>query len=104
MSRTSCVSSSDQRNSTRNAPAHTSSVFHNGSCKLAATSRFLRFWNHPHAVLIFFRKNGTDFRRFDVVRIPAAQRFHFGRVAQLAEHSALNRQVVGSIPTASTIK
>lgn len=25
-----------------------------------------------------------------------------GRVAQLAEHSALNRQVVGSIPTAST--
>src|ERR1700722_19158540 len=27
-----------------------------------------------------------------------------GRVAQLAEHSALNRQVVGSIPTASTIK
>jgi hypothetical protein len=26
-----------------------------------------------------------------------------GRVAQLAEHSALNRQVVGSIPTASTI-
>jgi hypothetical protein len=26
----------------------------------------------------------------------------FGRVAQLAEHSALNRQVVGSIPTAST--
>ena len=27
-----------------------------------------------------------------------------GRVAQLAEHSALNRQVVGSIPTASTNK
>ena len=27
-----------------------------------------------------------------------------GRVAQLAEHSALNRQVVGSIPTASTIE
>ena len=27
----------------------------------------------------------------------------FGRVAQLAEHSTLNRQVVGSIPTASTI-
>jgi len=26
-----------------------------------------------------------------------------GRVAQLAEHSTLNRQVVGSIPTASTI-
>ena len=25
-----------------------------------------------------------------------------GRVAQLEEHSALNRQVVGSIPTAST--
>ncbi len=25
-----------------------------------------------------------------------------GRVAQLAEHSALNRQVVGSIPTAPT--
>jgi hypothetical protein len=25
-----------------------------------------------------------------------------GRVAQLAEHSTLNRQVVGSIPTAST--
>jgi hypothetical protein len=36
--------------------------------------------------------------------IPAAQRFKpIGRVAQLAEHSALNRQVVGSIPTASTI-
>ncbi len=29
--------------------------------------------------------------------------YPFGRVAQLAEHSALNRQVVGSIPTASTI-
>ena len=27
-----------------------------------------------------------------------------GRVAQLAEHSALNRQVEGSIPSASTIK
>ena len=26
-----------------------------------------------------------------------------GRVAQLAEHSTLNRQVVGSIPTGSTI-
>ena len=26
-----------------------------------------------------------------------------GRVAQLAEHSTLNRQVVGSIPTASTM-
>jgi hypothetical protein len=26
-----------------------------------------------------------------------------GRVAQLAEHSALNRQVEGSIPSASTI-
>ena len=34
----------------------------------------------------------------------AAARFFWwhGRVAQLAEHSALNRQVVGSIPTAST--
>ena len=28
---------------------------------------------------------------------------HDGRVAQLAEHSALNRQVEGSIPSASTI-
>lgn len=27
----------------------------------------------------------------------------FGRVAQLAEHSTLNRQVEGSIPSASTI-
>ena len=32
-----------------------------------------------------------------------ALRLWFGRVAQLAEHSTLNRQVVGSIPTASTI-
>ena len=28
---------------------------------------------------------------------------NLGRVAQLAEHSALNRQVEGSIPSASTI-
>ena len=33
---------------------------------------------------------------------PAIRIFQHGRVAQLAEHSALNRQVVGSIPTAST--
>lgn len=33
----------------------------------------------------------------------AARFFHPGRVAQLAEHSALNRQVEGSIPSASTI-
>jgi hypothetical protein len=35
-------------------------------------------------------------------RQPQARLFISGRVAQLAEHSALNRQVVGSIPTAST--
>jgi hypothetical protein len=42
----------------------------------------------------------------DCAQSKAAARFRlhlFGRVAQLAEHSALNRQVVGSIPTASTI-
>jgi hypothetical protein len=38
--------------------------------------------------------------RFYRVADPGAP---FGRVAQLAEHSTLNRQVVGSIPTASTI-
>ena len=34
--------------------------------------------------------------------LPPSGIFLHGRVAQLAEHSALNRQVVGSIPTAST--
>jgi hypothetical protein len=39
-----------------------------------------------------------------VRKIPSQRGFPWkiGRVAQLAEHSALNRQVVGSIPTAST--
>src|SRR6516225_3050474 len=36
--------------------------------------------------------------------VPAARLSETGRVAQLAEHSALNRQVEGSIPSASTIK
>ena len=34
---------------------------------------------------------------------PARPVSHCGRVAQLAEHSTLNRQVEGSIPSASTI-
>ncbi len=36
--------------------------------------------------------------------LPAARSSDHGRVAQLAEHSALNRQVEGSIPSASTIR
>ncbi len=36
--------------------------------------------------------------------VPAAWFPFSGRVAQLAEHSALNRQVEGSIPSASTIR
>ena len=39
-----------------------------------------------------------------VPAVPAARSSDHGRVAQLAEHSALNRQVEGSIPSASTIK
>src|SRR5579863_1150000 len=37
------------------------------------------------------------------IDVPAARFSTSGRVAQLAEHSALNRQVEGSIPSASTI-
>src|ERR1700710_1521605 len=37
---------------------------------------------------------------FDLIKVCPT---HLGRVAQLVEHSTLNRLVVGSIPTASTI-
>ena len=40
----------------------------------------------------------------DRARYTSARSSDYGRVAQLAEHSALNRQVEGSIPSASTIK
>jgi hypothetical protein len=52
------------------------------------------------AVLLCYIEEGTaDFSRLAGLPARPAQR---GRVAQLAEHSTLNRQVEGSIPSAST--
>ncbi len=55
--------------------------------------------------MLYFSRCGLDFFPQNTVRLsPRCAVFlpKSGRVAQLAEHSALNRQVVGSIPTAST--
>ena len=54
--------------------------------------------------MLYFSRCGTDIlSRTGRARSPLARLSKpSGRVAQLAEHSALNRQVVGSIPTAST--
>jgi hypothetical protein len=50
-----------------------------------------------------FRVAASFWPAVTVLDVPLCTVFQlFGRVAQLAEHSALNRQVVGSIPTAST--
>jgi hypothetical protein len=53
-----------------------------------------------------FEGAGSIFSRSNRAQILALHGFSIkpGRVAQLAEHSALNRQVEGSIPSASTIK
>ncbi len=47
-------------------------------------------------------KRPLSVRALSGLRLLGLSHPHFGRVAQLAEHSTLNRQVVGSIPTAST--
>ena len=62
------------------------------------------FGNQPASV-VYFSRCGTHFlSRSKPRKITSHAAFKpSGRVAQLAEHSALNRQVVGSIPTASTI-
>ena len=55
--------------------------------------------------MVFFSRIAEEFRVIPALCIsPRHTTFSTtsGRVAQLAEHSALNRQVVGSIPTAST--
>jgi hypothetical protein len=55
--------------------------------------------------MLYFQKYGLIFSsRTNRAQIPPQRDFsQLGRVAQLAEHSALNRQVEGSIPSASTI-
>ena len=54
--------------------------------------------------MVYFSRCGVIFRSAQAASEKPLVRHSFlnGRVAQLAEHSALNRQVVGSIPTAST--
>jgi hypothetical protein len=54
--------------------------------------------------VLYFQRCGLFFSPAQVVRkLPSSAIFsQAGRVAQLAEHSALNRQVEGSIPSAST--
>jgi hypothetical protein len=62
-----------------------------------------RLWN-PHAFVLYFSSSSGDFLPAEaVLKLPPHGFLVIaGRVAQLAEHSTLNRQVVGSIPTAST--
>ena len=54
--------------------------------------------------MLYFSRRNEDFEPCsDCAHVPLPIKSSaIGRVAQLAEHSALNRQVVGSIPTAST--
>src|ERR1700733_5616611 len=63
-------------------------------------------WN-PCRIVLYFSKVGRVPQPAHAVRKKSSQhgtpRLN-GRVAQLAEHSALNRQFVGSIPTAPTIE
>jgi hypothetical protein len=56
--------------------------------------------------MVYFSRCRRDFSSFRsrAGKLSASFPEQHGRVAQLAEHSALNRQVVGSIPTASTIQ
>ena len=61
-----------------------------------------RLWKHAVAVL-YFLSAGMILARWIVPGfLPRGLLPAHGRVAQLAEHSALNRQVEGSIPSAST--
>jgi hypothetical protein len=58
---------------------------------------------HTQYAIFFKVRESFSSRRNRLERIPPCGFIKpSGRVAQLAEHSALNRQVVGSIPTAST--
>ena len=60
-------------------------------------------WGARCAYGIFFKVREEFFRSAHAAQDRLRRGFfNEGRVAQLAEHSALNRQVVGSIPTAST--
>ena len=64
----------------------------------------LPLWT-PASDMLYFERYGLIFPPAQIARkVPSRRDFsQTGRVAQLAEHSALNRQVEGSIPSASTI-
>jgi hypothetical protein len=60
-------------------------------------------WEHLSLVLYFLQVREQSRSRKTCAEGPSRSQIHpSGRVAQLAEHSALNRQVEGSIPSAST--